>query len=103
MAIYCRKNFEKSSFDLELKGLMPVLIVESDWRATNPPPTPSIFPNTSNQNFKTVILFNVIDRSGNYIVEDDNPPTALRANVVSYALGAYRKGDRINFRGISLD
>jgi hypothetical protein len=28
--------------------------------------------------------------SGNYIFEDDNPPTALRARVVSYALAAYK-------------
>ena len=45
--------------------------------------------NTSNQNFEVAILFNAIEKSGNYIFEDDSPPpTALRARVVSYALGA---------------
>jgi hypothetical protein len=38
-----------------------------------------------------VILFNIVERSGNYVFEDDNPPPiALRTRVVSYALGAYK-------------
>ena len=45
-------------------------------------------PNTSNQNFEIAILFNVVERSGNYIFELDIPPTVFRARVVSYALGA---------------
>jgi hypothetical protein len=32
-------------------------------------------------------LFNVVERSGNYVFEDKTPPTALRASFVSYALG----------------
>ena len=40
---------------------MPFLIVESDWRATSPPPTLIISPNTSNQNFEIAILFSVVD------------------------------------------
>ena len=33
-------------------------------------------------------MFNVVERSGNYVFEDKTPPTALRARFVSYALGA---------------
>ena len=68
---------------------MPFLIVESDWKATNTPSTPSIFPNTSNQNFEIAILFNVVESSINYVFEDEKPPKSLRARVVSYALGVY--------------
>ena len=50
---------------------------------------PKISPNTSNQNFETAILFKVVEKSGNYIFEDDPSPTSLRAKVVSYALGTY--------------
>jgi hypothetical protein len=35
-------------------------------------------------------LFNVVERSGNYVFEDDNPLTALKSRVVSYALGEYK-------------
>jgi hypothetical protein len=43
-----------------LEWIVPFLIVESDWRATNPP-TPIIPLNTSNQNFEIAILFSVVD------------------------------------------
>jgi hypothetical protein len=33
-------------------------------------------------------LFNVVESSANYLFEDDKPPGAPRAKVVSYALGA---------------
>ena len=69
---------------------MPLLIVESDSRATIAPLTPVISPNTSNQNFGIAILFNIVECSGNQVFEDDNPLTALRARVVSYFLGAYK-------------
>ena len=69
----CRRNFEKSFFDWELEGSVPFLIVESDWRATNIPLTPAICANTSNQNFEITILFNVVQRSENYVFEDDSP------------------------------
>jgi hypothetical protein len=42
------------------------------------------------KNFEIAILFKVVDRSGNYVFEDDRPLTALRTRVVSYALGAYK-------------
>jgi hypothetical protein len=84
---FCR-NFKKGSFDWKSKGLVAFLIVECDWRATKPSLTPTISPNTSNQNFEIDILFNVVERSGNYVFEDDTPPTVPRARVVSYALGA---------------
>ena len=63
------------------------LIVESDSKATDTPSTPTISPNTSNQNFDIAIFFNVVESSGNYVFEDDKLP---RAKVVSYALGAYK-------------
>jgi len=31
----CRRNFKKSSFNSKSKGLVPFLIVESDWRETS--------------------------------------------------------------------
>jgi hypothetical protein len=34
-------------------------------------------------------LFNVVDSSGSYVLEDDKPPKAPRAKVLSYALEAY--------------
>jgi hypothetical protein len=54
------------------------------------PPTPNIYKNTSYKNFEIAILFNVVERSGNYFFEDDNPSTALRARILSYALGVYK-------------
>ena len=58
----CRRNFRRGSFDWKLRVLVSFLIVESDWRATSPPPTtPIISPNTSNQNFEIAILFSVVD------------------------------------------
>jgi hypothetical protein len=44
-----------------LEWLVPFLIVESDGKATNTPFTPTISPNTSNQNFEIAILFSVAD------------------------------------------
>jgi hypothetical protein len=56
----------------------------------NPPLTPTISPNISNQNFEIAILFNVVESSGSYVFEDDNPPTPFRARVVISALGSYK-------------
>ena len=36
------------------------------------------------------ILINVVERSRNCVFENDNVPTALKARVLSYALGAYK-------------
>jgi len=74
IAICCRRNFEKISFDWKFKGLVPFLIVEIVWRATDPPPKPTISLNTSNQNFEITILFNAFDRSRNYVFKDYPPP-----------------------------
>jgi hypothetical protein len=41
------------------------LIDRSDWRATNPPLTPTISLNTSNQNFEIAIFFHIVEKSGN--------------------------------------
>jgi hypothetical protein len=35
-------------------------------------------------------LFSVVESYGNYVFEDDKPPTLLRARVISYALGAHK-------------
>jgi hypothetical protein len=66
------------------------LIVESDWKATHAPSTPTNYANTSNQHFEIAILFKVVERSRNYIFKDITPPTALLVRLVSYALGAYK-------------
>jgi hypothetical protein len=58
--------------------------------ASSPPLEPTISPNTSNQNLEIAIFFNVVVSSGNYFFEDDNPLTALKARIVSYALGHIR-------------
>jgi hypothetical protein len=50
---------------------------------------PSFPPNRSNNNIDIAIFYNVVERSGNYVFEEDTPPTALRKRVVSYALGEY--------------
>jgi hypothetical protein len=68
------KETSKTAHSIEkLKEQVPFLMVKSDWRATNPLLTLTISKNTSNKNFKTAILFNVIEKSGNYVFEDDNP------------------------------
>ena len=66
---------------------MPLLRVKSDQRA---PPHANHFPITSDQHFDRTILFNVVKRSGNYVFEENPPPTAFRIMVVSFALGAYK-------------
>jgi hypothetical protein len=36
-------------------------------------------------------LFDIVERSGNYVFKDNNPPLiALRTRIVSYTLGAYK-------------
>jgi hypothetical protein len=65
---------ETSNRAWKLKGIVPFLIVESDWRGTNPPLTPTISPNISNQNFTIDILFHIVESSGKKFFEDDNPP-----------------------------
>jgi hypothetical protein len=76
--------------DWKLKGLVAFLIVKSDWGATNPTLTPTISPNTSNQNFEIAILLNVVERYGIFVSEDDTPPTDLRVRAVSYTPRAYK-------------
>ena len=87
---------------------MPFLIVESDRRSNTPPPfTPFIFPNTSDQYFyfDVVILFNVVEGSGNYVFENYTPPPrAPKAEIVSCVLWAfYRKRCRRKFKKFSFD
>ena len=75
----CRKNFKKFSFDWKLEGLLHFLIVKSDWRKTNTPPSPTISPNASNKSFEIVILFDVVERSGNYVFDIHN---ALEKDII---------------------
>ena len=49
-------------------------MIKSDWRATNPPPTPIISQDPSNQNLEIAIFFNMIERVGNYVLKDDKLP-----------------------------
>jgi hypothetical protein len=35
-------------------------------------------------------LFDVAESTGNYVFEDDKPPTPLSARVASYVLGTYK-------------
>jgi hypothetical protein len=52
-------------------------------------PSPTNSPNTTSQNLEIAILFNVVKSSGNYMFEQDTPPTVFRARVISHALRAY--------------
>ena len=89
MAICIRSNFKKSSFDWKVKGLVFFLIFKRDWRAT--PPLTINSQHTSNQSFEIAILFSVVEESGNYVFENDNPLPfrTLSARVVNYAPRAY--------------
>ena len=86
----CRRNFKKDSFDWELKGLVPFLIVESDWRAT------SLLPYAHNSPKHIQSKFwdsHFVQRSWKFWklgLWGWQPPTVLRVRVVSYALGAYK-------------
>jgi hypothetical protein len=73
-----------------MKWLVPFLIVESDWKATDTPSPPTISPNTSNKDFEIVILFHAVQSSGNYTFEQDILPTVFMAMVISYALRLYK-------------
>jgi hypothetical protein len=68
----CRRNLKKRSFNWKLEWLVPFLIFESDWKATNTPFMPTISKNTFNQNFEIAMLFNVVESSGNSVLKDDN-------------------------------
>ena len=54
-----------------------------------PPLSPIISPNTSNQNFEISIIFSVVKRSDNSALRM-KITRALRARVVSYAMGAHK-------------
>jgi hypothetical protein len=69
---------------------VPFLIVESDWKETITPSTPTISPSTSDQYFEIAIFFSVVDFQIEIMLLRGHSPTALRARVVSYALGAYK-------------
>ena len=69
--------------------IVPVFILESDCRATNTTPTHTI--SSKNQSkFEIDILLNVVERSGNFVFEDETLPTALRERVVSCDLEVYK-------------
>ena len=77
----CRRNFKRGSFDWKLRGLVPFLILYSNLRDN--PPTPIISPQTSDQHFGIAILFNAVERSVNYVFEDDTllpPPHSPQDN-----------------------
>jgi hypothetical protein len=72
---------------------VPFLIVENDCRATNLFSRPPFSQTHAIKILRQPFFFNVIESSGNYVLEDDKPspsPTALRERVISYALGAYK-------------
>ena len=54
--------------------IMPSLVGSEMCIRDSPPTKPIIFPNTSNQNFEITILFNVFERSGNYVFKDKKSP-----------------------------
>jgi hypothetical protein len=66
------------------------LVIESYWKATNTPSTPTISSNTSNKDFEIAILFHALQSSGNHTFEQETPPTVFRVRVMSYGLGAYK-------------
>ena len=102
----CHRNFKGGSFDWKLEGLVPFLIVESEGNQN--PSHVSISSKTSNQNFQIAILFNVVKRSGNYVLKNETPflhsPQGRGCKLCPGGIqGLCRKGDRINFGEGSLD
>jgi hypothetical protein len=83
------------------------LLNSQKWLEGNmPPPTLTISSNTPNQTFETAILWNVIERFGNSIFEDDNPrplthsPQGEDCKLCSVGIkDIYRKDYRKNFGG----
>ena len=77
MAICCPyRNFEEELIRLEIEGTSAPFNCQKWLRGQQTPSQrPSFLLNTNtNQNFEIAILFNVIERSGNYVFEDDNLP-----------------------------
>ena len=60
MAICCRKNFDKSSFDWKSKGQVHFFIVKDDWRATNLSSHAHYFPKNIQSKFLDILRFRVI-------------------------------------------
>ena len=58
------QKLEKELIPLEIERAIVLLIVKSDWKVTNPPPSPNISPDTFNQNCEIAFLFNTVERSG---------------------------------------
>ena len=88
----CRINFKKESFDWKLKGLVPFLVVKSDRRAANPPPSYATqFPKHIQSKFWESHFVQRCWKVANlYLRMTTPPPKSLRARVVSYALEAYK-------------
>ena len=82
---------------------MPFIIAESIKRTTNPPLTSTISPNIPNQNFEIAIFFSVLNRSGNYVFEDEHPHSPQGKGCKLCSGGIYKKGVRRNFGVGSLD
>jgi hypothetical protein len=62
------KKLQKGLIRLEIRRACALLIIETDCRIVNTPLIPTISPNTSNQNFEIAILFDVVKKSGNYVL-----------------------------------
>ena len=76
---------------ISLKRLVPFLILISDRSTTNPPPTPTLSSYTSKQNFEITILFSVVERSRNYVFDNNkSSPPALRASLQGMPRGHIR-------------
>jgi hypothetical protein len=98
------EKLEKGSFDWRFKGLVPILIVEWDCRATKPRNTPTFITNKPNLNFETAILFNVVESSGNQVCDSENPTSSHSSQGKGCKLypgdiyGFYRKYCYRNFK-----
>ena len=69
---------------------MPFSIVESNWRATNPPLMPTISSNTSNQNFEIAVFLSVVDFQIENMFLRRKLPHNPQGKGFSYALGVYK-------------
>jgi hypothetical protein len=70
-----------------LEWLVPFLIVESDRKATNTHSTPTISPNTFNQNFEIAILFSVVDFQKEIMFSRRKLPHSLQGKGCKLYLG----------------
>ena len=65
---------------------MPFLSDKKNWRAPRSPPTLIFFPKSTNQNFKTAILFSLVENHNNYVFGMTYSPKVPGGGAASYKI-----------------